>query len=1036
MKGLFRSVTQSKTSTLAIKHWQRSLLATSIGLMGVLWSSPAFAEGSAQWGLTQKMYEYGDVSAGINLAQTRISSASRSLYVDITTPGEVINISLCGASDTDALSIEIYQTTPNAIDPAFIPTTGGQVFTQNLSGSNVSCTDPMTGVMPNPVKFTAATVGTYEIRLFTTASTRFERVDVTVTPDLITPVDPTDRAGRLYSYAYAFLGDGGGGCYALSDSTSSDFFVKVPGGRPGENYVWKLDLNNFAGCVYDLVANSYGVNPPRSGFSVPFNDNNFTPEYPIYISYPAQVGSRPTQPPSVLNFTFTDNQGIDNSITPGGTIGVQDSGTFTFTTDIIGNYSIQIDVNQDGIYSPVDAQGAASGDVFLNGITNGPGTVSVPWDGKQNDGTVLPVGTYNAKVQMRAGEYHFIAGDAETSGGGSNNGLTIFEMLGPGIQTDTLVFWDDSTFLGNIGGTTTLPNGALSSTPQAKHTWGDFSSGGFGNQVYIDTYVYGDFSEATSPVIVAMTDEPGITGRVWNDADGSANNTFTNINTGSEGGTDADGLHVNLVDSTGNVIATTPVNADGTYALADVTSNQNNLTLHLSTTAGTIGQPAPALNLPVTWRATTPAIRPAFNIGTTSITDQDFGLHLINPDLTANYCQTSRNFMFVLDDSESVDATELQQQRDAVMEMLRHLARNGIASRVAIVGFDTAARTVIDYTDVNGNNLAAFQTALDNNYGVTGTGTHWKAALKQASLIGLPPTDSTDVLFFFSDGKLTTGDVPSADADLFKQSGTHMYGVWIDSDPALTVDDFKPITDGLATAEFTGTNGATADYVKVADYAALSAKTLALLQNICPGKPNLLLVKRITERNGGTTTEDGDSLSTYINESANPYDDNLLEDLYPPTNLPDTNKWPTPATFLLGGVDGGNVKPDDELEYTIYFLSTGDNDANNVLFCDRVPENVTYLPSAYSAGATAGTQLGIQLNLGGTVTNLTGTQDSDVGQFFPIGSEPTTLFPGINCGGSNTNGAVVVNLGNLPKATASATPAASYGFVRFKGKVK
>ena len=55
-------------------------------------------------------------------------------------------------------------------------------------------------------------------------------------------------------------------------------------------------------------------------------------------------------------------------------------------------------------------------------------------------------------------------------------------------------------------------------------------------------------------------------------------------------------------------------------------------------------------------------------------------------------------------------------------------------------------------------------------------------------------------------------------------------------------------------------------------------------------------------------------------------------------------------------INGSNVSPGDELEYTIYFISTGDSPAKNVLFGDgfarrlhRVPENVTFIPTAFNS---------------------------------------------------------------------------------------
>jgi uncharacterized repeat protein (TIGR01451 family) len=206
--------------------------------------------------------------------------------------------------------------------------------------------------------------------------------------------------------------------------------------------------------------------------------------------------------------------------------------------------------------------------------------------------------------------------------------------------------------------------------------------------------------------------------------------------------------------------------------------------------------------------------------------------------------------------------------------------------------------------------------------------------------------------------------------------------------------------------------------------------------NVISGSPNVLLVKRITAVNGSTTTNGGDNLANYINEAANPYDDNTIEPSLapkPPTYpTPDTNKWLNPSTFLVGGINGGAVQPNDILEYTIYFLSTGSQPAKNVRFCDRVPDNTTFVATAFSSSPDRG----IALNQGGTINNLTNVPDSDVAQYFPPGVDPATIYPGINCGGANTNGAVVVELGDLPNAISQGSPSGSYGFVRFWGKVK
>ncbi|WP_298916374.1 hypothetical protein [uncultured Nostoc sp.] len=209
--------------------------------------------------------------------------------------------------------------------------------------------------------------------------------------------------------------------------------------------------------------------------------------------------------------------------------------------------------------------------------------------------------------------------------------------------------------------------------------------------------------------------------------------------------------------------------------------------------------------------------------------------------------------------------------------------------------------------------------------------------------------------------------------------------------------------------------------------------------------PNVLLVKRITAINGGTTTFGGDSLGSYIDAPTNPYDDNniTIPTQPTPTDPPqDTDNWPSLNSFMLGGINGGYVKPGDQIEYTIYFLSAGKATANNVLICDRVPNNVTFLPTAFNNFATKNTSglasgdRGIIWQNNGVTESLTNTKDGDTAEYLSPGVDPTNNYPSIKCDGSNTNGVVVVNLGNVPNATAPGTPINSYGFIRFRVKVK
>ena len=431
-----------------------------------VFSQSVLAEGSFQTGLNQPFYD-------------EPSSRGEPLHVDIISIGEVINVSVCGATNNDDVRIQI-------IDPV-----SSTVLDTTLTDGNVTCNDAFTAPLTNPVRYTTLQSGTYQVLINSIASDNLNRFDISVTADAVTNPDPTIADGRLWSYKMAF----NTGSFAESAGTDADYFPLVPGGRAGSNYVWKLDLNKFSGNVYEISANDLGVESPNSGYSVPTAGNTVIPKFPIYMGYPDIALPEPVAPPVITNFRFIDDAGQDYAITPGTTGGVQDTGNFEFVSDADGTYSITVDTTRDGVFG--------TGDKLLLGVVTGGGTTTVPWDGTDAAGITLPDGTYRAELNVRLGEYHFIADDAETSGGGVNNGLTIYRANSDGSTNDTLVYWDDATLL---SGTSNLPDGDLSSTPAGKHTWGNFSGSGIGNNTYIDTYVYGLVSAASSLTAITSSD--------------------------------------------------------------------------------------------------------------------------------------------------------------------------------------------------------------------------------------------------------------------------------------------------------------------------------------------------------------------------------------------------------------------------------------------------------------------------------------------------------------------------------------------------
>ncbi|MEL6350644.1 MAG: SdrD B-like domain-containing protein [Cyanobacteria bacterium J06627_28] len=197
--------------------------------------------------------------------------------------------------------------------------------------------------------------------------------------------------------------------------------------------------------------------------------------------------------------------------------------------------------------------------------------------------------------------------------------------------------------------------------------------------------------------------------------------------------------------------------------------------------------------------------------------------------------------------------------------------------------------------------------------------------------------------------------------------------------------------------------------------------------------PEVLLVKRVTaiNDNRAENVNDGTPLNAVINDGV--------------ANSPDDNaNWPN--SYLVGALDGGAVRsvsnlPADRVEYSIYFLSSGEAIAQNVWMCDRIPENTTFVPDAYASAPPpdpAGSPtalLGIVFDSNGIEQSLTGANDGDRGYYFPPGTDPTALFPEVSCNGPNDNGAVVVNLGDIPQSTGVATPGDAFGVIRFQVRI-
>lgn len=452
----------------------------------------------------------------MNIRQA-LDAGDTDIYVDILNAGETINISSCEGG-----TIEIYDTegTPADKDDDTL------VDTDTEFAGNLDCGDPLPNPITNAYEFTPENIGTYRIYL---DMYEIYRYDFTVTPNNSTDPDPTVSNGRIWSYKWNFSADGPD----FEESTDVDLYALVPAPEEDENFVWKLDLNKFAGNVYSLSANSTGLDAPYAGLSASGDDASVTPEYPIYLGYPEVAGDPNTTTPSITNLTFLDSDEEDDTFSPGGTEGVQDTGTFNFTSNVANaTYAITIDTNKDGVYGTGDR-------VLLGNATLGAN--SVEWNGTYPNGDPVAEGNYNARIQLRIGEFHFVADDVESSGGVDEenvvwNGLTIYKALDADTTENTMLYWDDSglrvwdedaeEYLPHPEAFSVLPAGVTSGSmadanndgrADGFHTWGNFTSDTVGDGNLIDTYVYGASDTKYISMGVAPvdgTDDDGISSSI------------------------------------------------------------------------------------------------------------------------------------------------------------------------------------------------------------------------------------------------------------------------------------------------------------------------------------------------------------------------------------------------------------------------------------------------------------------------------------------------------------------------------------------
>jgi uncharacterized repeat protein (TIGR01451 family) len=615
------------------------------------------------------------------------------------------------------------------------------------------------------------------------------------------------------------------------------------------------------------------------------------------------------------------------------------------------------------------------------------------------------------------------------------------------LYTATYVF---KILSGSSGSITLSPVGEIASGNQIKHT----STSNFNNFILVN-----------------------VNGKVWDDANNSANNTFTNINTGTEVGTNAGGLNALLVDSTGNLLDTTPVAADGTYSLS-VGVNQSNVTIRLSTTAGTVGSTAPAASVPANWTGTSPLVTAAFNIVTNNITGRDFGIEQLpnttdvtaisqsNPGSTATVqvatlagtdpedgaLGTGKSFKIVTVPTNgtlsypnasnvptAVTAGQVISNYDPT-KLTIDPDNGSLTVSFTYAAVDAAgkadptpATVSIPFTASSLPDLTLSKTHTGNfTVGIPGT-----YALKVNNIGNAATTGTTTVTDTLPTGlTIANGAVTLAGTNAANWSCTATGNV------ITCTSSTAIVAGGNSTFNLTGiqvgatavpsvTNTATVSGGGQTNLANDGASDATVVINSV-SKANVLLVKRITAINGDRTKNPNDNTPLNI----------FKDDTSSTTASNDNNaNWQTSPVYLVGAIDAGLVKPGDEIEYTTYFLNSGSATASNVKICDRL-----FTKREFNPGVYGGTGKDVELWLGSNpVQYLTSANDLvDRTQFYTPGAAvPTTC----NLTGTNTDGTVVLDLTgaastgnpaitNIPFATGQGAPNNSYGYFRYRVIVK
>jgi hypothetical protein len=734
--------------------------------------------------------------------------------------------------------------------------------------------------------------------------------------------------------------------------------------------------------------------------------------------------------------------------------------------------------------------GAPSVATYNNGVAFPTGSIgqlevinytTVKADGSDNVVTAIPSGAGRTVATTGSSTSALTGVVAAAAGGSIPAGAYITVRVPITIPQAAINGQKINITLGNTGGTD-ANNASYSAATPATDLY-TVDNTGITNGDVFGAPTNGEREASKSYEVTIATPLVSVSGRVWDDANGSGLADFTNItDTGTVGVFDPGAnptvtsgnpvLNAVLVGSDGKVIDITPVTTggtaatNGTYTFTNVVGYQTGVYVILTTATATIGSNAPvALTLPAGWINTTPlsyAGTTAFALTNVNVTGKDFGIDLlpialgdtatavVNPTGTTSVSVAATLFTTSSTDAEDGKPTSY---------LITGFPTNATSIKIGATTYypTTAAATAGGGTVFPSSGVTILATALTGGISVDPVDGSVTVAIpfKAIDKAGEVSTLGSNANVVFTAANISISGTVWNDKDRSGATGTifttgetgtdAVNGTSTTAVKAVLIDVTTTATL-IGTATVNSTDG-TYTFLNVAPsktYKVLlvpvttvvTASTLASLPadwvktaEITTANFSVALVP-IAGKDFGIRQKPKVVLVkriTKINKS-----DTGLTSRVDNTTTGDDNtsmNWPSTTGYLIGAVDAGavKVKPGEEIEYTIYFLNNQGSDAAKVKICDAIVGAQTYKADSMMLSLNGATEV--------SVSDSSTDTGTDRAYSYASGSAPSgcnlqdTTVPGVAI---DITGATAAS--KQPSSTS--LPAGSYGYFRFTTTVK